>query len=117
MLFGRLSASQTCTLAHWASQAGVVEAKAFALRPDACSGHASRKLKQVLGHTSCKELYEAAVPGHARHDLDRTAHSTPFLPLHEQIARYLGDPRDTIARLQEKIDAEDLPPAYTEHKV
>lgn len=116
-LHSRLSAQQVCTLMHYAAGAGVSAAARYALSPSAPSGHASRKLRNVLGHSRDNGLYEAEVPGHGRHDVERSSHSVSFLPFHEQLAEELHDPSDARRRLL-KLKAEGaLPPAYLEHPV
>jgi hypothetical protein len=112
-----LSSHQCCTLMFWADKAGISEAKAFALRPEAPSGHASRKLRLALGHTGSPGLYEAEMPGHARRDLERSSHSVSVLPLHEQLAQSLDGDVGALTKLAERRAADDLPLAYTQHKV
>ena len=85
-LSGRLSAAQACELCYWAKHAGIGEAKPFALRPGAPTGHYGRKIKSALGHAQSPDLYMVDVPGHSKHDLHRTSHSVATLPFHEHIA-------------------------------
>ena len=102
----------------WADKAGVREAKPFALTTSAPNGHASRKLKTVLGHhVSCPDLYAADLPGHSKHDVERSAQSTHFLPLHEQITNTWDAEAGCLTKLLELKAAGDLPASYTRHKV
>jgi hypothetical protein len=117
MLHSRISSLQCCTLMHWAEKAGVTEAKAYATQPNTSGGHASRKLRAALGHVACTDLYEADVPGHSRHDLERTTHVVSFLPMHEQIAKSLRDTPGSLTKLAELKATGDLPRAYVEHPV
>ena len=50
MLLSTLSAQQCCVLMYYAFQAGVSEAKPYALRPGSPSGHYARKSRKTLGH-------------------------------------------------------------------
>ena len=117
-LRGKLSSKECCELMFWADKAGVREAKSFALTPSAPNGHASRKLKTVLGHhVSCPDLYAADLPGHSKHDVERSAPSTHFLPLHEQITNTWDAEAGCLTKLLELKAAGDLPASYTRHKV
>ena len=117
MLCSRLSAHQCCTLMYWAEKAGVQAAKPFALRPEANSGHASRKLRKALGHVGSTDLYELEVPGHARRDLERSSHLTPVMPLHEQLVKSMEKEVGILTQLAEHKASGDVPPAYTDHRV
>ncbi len=117
MLYSRLSSTQCCELMYGAKQAGVAEAKPYSLKPGSSTGHAARKLKAALGHNVSTDLYEAGVPGHSRHDLERTSHLVSFMPLHEQIARSMEQDVGTLTKLIALKASGDLPPIYTQHKV
>ena len=117
-LRGKLSSKECCELMFWADKAGVREAKPFALPTSAPNGHASRKLKTVLGHhVSCPDLYAADLPGHSKHDVERSAQSTHFLPLHEQITNTWDAEAGCLTKLLELKAAGDVPASYTRHKV
>ena len=65
-----LSARQLCAAMWWAQKAGGVgEAKPYAFRPDAPSGHYNRKVKAAFGWDDTSCFYPADVPGHRNHDL------------------------------------------------
>jgi hypothetical protein len=81
MLYSRLSTAQTCVLMHWANEAGISEAKPYSLRPGRSSGHYSRKMNNALGFNRNSDLYEMEVPGHGKHDLERSRHACATLPL------------------------------------
>ena len=116
-LSGRLSAAQTCELCWFAKEAGVQEAKPYALGPGSSSGHYNRKLKRAAGHSSTRDLYDMDVPGHWKHDAERTVHVVPTLPLHEQVARSLEQEPGTMTMLAERRARGDLPPVYLNHDV
>ena len=99
-------------------EAGIECAGAYALRPGSASqGHYSRKLKRTMGYDDCKEIYELDIPGHRKHDLERTSHATATLPLHEQVAKHLETDVGTLTALAERIAADDLPEVYKNHEV
>lgn len=118
-LGGTLSANQTCVLAWWASMAGIEEAGAFALRPNSQSGHFTRKLRSagVVLQADSKTFYEVDVPGHSKHDAQRTSHVVHIMPLHEQLLEDLSSSHGWRARLA-RLQAEGaLPPVYRDHPV
>jgi hypothetical protein len=117
MLYSRISSRQCCTLMYWAAKAGIAEATPYSLHPNSSGGHAARKLRASLGHTASDALYEASVPGHSRHDLERTLHTVPFMPLHEQIASNSEVSSASASKLLELKASGDLPEAYTRHPV
>ena len=116
-LQNKLSASDCCTAMWWASQAGVVEAKAYALPPESSSGHCSRKLKSAMGFGKSSDLYELEVPGHNKHELSRGPQKVWALPAHEQLAADLASDGTCLGQIQELRRSGDLPPAYWDHPV
>lgn len=117
LLFGKISNKDVCTLCYWAHKAGIAEAEGLALRPGSRSGHFGRKVRSVLGHCNPTQLYTFEVPGHKKHDLDRTTCASTAFPLHEQLAKSIADGVGAITRLAEKARAGDLPKVYTEHPI
>jgi len=92
LLYSRLTAAQVCILMWWAEKRGIDEDKPYALRPGASTGRYGRKMKSALGHTGSTDVYELDIPGHARHDLERSISTTAAMPLHEQIAADFEEP-------------------------
>ena len=117
MVHGRLSCQQCSELMFWAEKSGIKEAAPFSLKPGSSSGHAAHKLRKALGYLNSTDLYDATVPGHSRHDLDRTLHTVPILPFHEQVAESFDKDVGLLTKLQELKAAGDLPPVYTDHPV
>ena len=62
-------------------------------------------------------MYELDVPGHERHDLERTLHTICTLPAHEQIAADTEADVGLRVRLREQLASRDLPAVYWEHPV
>ena len=117
LMYSTLSAKQFCTAMWWASRAGVEEAKPYAFRPDAPSGHYSRKVKAALGWSDTSPFYPLDIPGHGKHDLERAPHTIDTLPLHEQLVDDLeGDPACRLTLAQWRVEGR-LPPAYWQHPV
>ena len=58
--------------------------------------------EKTLGYLRPTELYYMDVPGHSKHDLERTEHLTPVFPLHEQLAESMQTDVGTLTRLCEK---------------
>ena len=116
-LHSRLSATQCVTLMHHLDKVGIKEAHPYSLDPNSSGGHHSRKLKSALGHDRSDDLYEADLPGHSRHDLQRTSHKTSFLPLHEQLADHLGQHPEEFELVKQRIKDGDTPPCFKEHEV
>ena len=113
-----LSAQQACVLFWLAFQCGIEEAKPYGLKPGSPSGHYSRKLKTALGITrNTTDLYHLEIPGHSKHDLQRTRHVVPCLPMHEQVAADLEDDVGMRAQLAERVRSRDLPPIYWDHPI
>jgi hypothetical protein len=109
-----LSASTFCVLMHHAAAAGIAEAKQYGLKPGADSGNYTKKLHRTMGwkHDRASTFYEVDVPGHGKHDLERTSHVVPVMPCHEQIA---NDPKSSEGNQQLRdLRAKDggLPPSY-----
>ena len=61
-----------------------------------------------------EHLYCISVPGHNKADLSRTAHTVAVIPPHECLAEHMDRAEFKVA-LREKINAGDLPAAYTTH--
>jgi hypothetical protein len=117
LMYNTLSAKQFCTAMWWASRSGVEEATPYAFRPDAPSGHYSRKCKAALGWVDTSPFYPLDIPGHGKHDLERATHTVDTLPLHEQLADDLeGDPACRFTLAQWRVEGR-LPEAYWQHPV
>ena len=116
-LLGTLSCQQCCVLMFWAFKAGISEAKPYSLKPGSPSGHYARKIRTSLGHVGSRELYDVGVPGHAKHDIERTVHIVPTLPPHEQLVEDVEQSSGLFLRCREWIQSGKAPPIYTNHIV
>lgn len=115
---GKLSATDACVLAYWASKAGAQGpvAKLAKAPGDEQHGHYSRKFDAATGvdvHDSCHYILQ--VPQHFRPDGCRALRPLGAIPVQEALAREL----DEDPHFQEKLTrcAGELPPAYRHHKV
>ena len=118
-LRGEMTAKLVCTICFWCKYAGVggLVAK-LALRPNAPSGHFSRKLKATLMLDKIdKRLMRIDVPGHDRHNPGRVVHEVACVPPHEVLnAEYARHPEVGNSFAEAKAQGE-LPPSYFEHPI
>ena len=113
-----LAANHFCQILYWVGKCGVPEAARWGFRPGAPSGHYARHLEPLLGHgRENPSLYQITVPGHHKHDLERTLHPVTVMPAHEQVADDLAGDATFRNRLAERRADRSLPPAYWEHPV
>ena len=115
---GVLSCRMFCIILYWVGKCGVREVARYGFHPGAASGHYSRHLEPLLGHIEEKrKLYSFDVPGHSKHDLERTVHTLWMNPGHERLAEEMENDVSFRNKLRERRDARDLPPAYFDHPV
>ena len=110
-----LNARQFCVAMHFAAEAGIQEARKFAMKPNAQSGKYSAHLKRVNVSVEdhCR-FYSLPVPSTRKQDHARVVMAIPVLPPHELLAEELADP-STRVRVAEYV-ASGMPPAYIEHR-
>ena len=109
-----LSAQSVCTLAYYASKAGVTGlVEELALKPGAGSGNFQRHLKKVLGFSS-DDFYKLRVPGTLKHELGRTSWYLPTQPLHEVLMQEVEETPDYFEQLTEAIENDLVPPGFFE---
>ena len=114
-----LTARDLCTIMHWASEAGVEEAKPLAFRPDAPSGHFQRHLNTSL--TALTEhqpsLYETEIPSFDKDEDVLEPRTFWMMPSHEQVAE--GFAADAIMRvkLAEVVEERELPSTFWDSPV
>ena len=116
-LLNKISAEDCCTTLHLAVEAGVSQAKRYALGPGSSSGHYSRKLTKALALGDSRELYEFEYPGHSKHELSRTVHKAVCIPFHEQISADMEEDVGCRVQLADLVRERVLPPVYWQHKV
>lgn len=113
-----LSAKSFCTIMHLACEAGVSEAKRYAYKPDAPSGHFNRHLLKTMPALSqIGSLYQFQIPSFHRDALARGEHTLFTLPAHEALDEALRKDTSSGDRLQSAIAEGRLPPAYFSHPV
>ena len=114
-----VSSEVVCTIFWWAAKAGLQgDVPRLALSPGGRSGNYKRHLDTCLGHAKGRQLhYLLPVPGHKRHDLTRTVHDVPTMPMHEVLAKELRDSATVPFKLEEARENGTLPRAYWDHPV
>ena len=118
LMYGTLSAHKFCVLMFWLKEMGVKQAKPYAVRPGSNSGAYNRRIRRALGWDTRRDWYELDVPGHSRHDLQRTLHTVPVIPFQEQLERqFTADSDFCKSRLMEMRREDKLPPRYWRHPV
>lgn len=113
---GKLSAKRMCTLCHWASLAGVSEARPYSLRPSAQSGHFQRKLDAALGfREEDLKLYKLKAP--VMVDERRESQVVHVKPPHEALADELQNHPAVKTEWQTRIRHEPWIAQYERHPV
>ena len=107
-----VSSDAVCTIFWWAAKAGLRrDVPRLALRPGGRSGNYKRHLDTCLGHAKRRQLHNLLpVPGHKRHDLARTVHDVPTMPMHEVLAKELPDSATVPFKLEEARENGTLAP-------
>lgn len=108
-----LNATQFCNAMFLASQAGIMEAKPYAV--ELGKRHCQEKLDKILGSTKeAKEIYEVFIAGTSKHDLSRTIHMVPCFCAHELWAEHVKSVmvRDAI---ETYVRESPMTPAYENH--
>ena len=113
-----ITAKDFCTIAHWASLSGVAEAKDYAFRPEAPSGHFQRFLdSKLLFLKQTEHLYTMSIPTYSKPTIGRGKHDLVVAVPHELLDESLRGDDAFAAQLAEAIDSVSLPPRYFEHPV
>ena len=114
---GRLHATEVCVLAFWAAKAGACGfVGRLAYKPGRPTGNYNRHFSERMQVPKIdRTLYSVDVPGHHRHDLSRTTHSTLVRPAHERLAEEFKASPAMAADLADAIRIGDMPPAYFQH--
>ena len=114
-----VSSEVACTIFWWAANASLQwYVPRLALSPDGRSGNYQRHLDTCLGHAKGRQFhYLLPVPGHKRHDLTRTVHDVPTMPMHEVVAKELRDSATVPFKLEEERENGTLSRAYWDHPV
>ena len=108
-----VSSEVVCTIFWWAGLQGDVPRLAGGR-----SGNYKRHLDTCLGHAKGRQLHcLLPVPGHKRHELTRTVHDVPTMPMHEVLAKELRDSATVPFKLEEARENGTLPRAYWDHPV
>ena len=116
---GHLSSKLFCNLCWWAAGFTMNPViHKYAKAPGAPSGHYQPFLDQKFGTIPKKHtMYTFDVPGHRRHDLQRTLCNVPVNPAHEQLALELKADPSVQLKLWEAVHEDKLPPSYHSHPV
>ena len=112
-----VSSEVVCTI-FWAKAGLQGDVPRLALSPGGRSGNYKRYLDKCLGHAKGRQLHNLLpVIGHKRHDLTRTVHDVPTLPMHEVLANELRDSVTVPFKLEEARENGSLRRAYWDHPV
>lgn len=116
---GGLSAKSVCILAYWASGFFPSDTlNKFGMKPGSSSGHYHLHLGNLLGFKDNREnLYQLEVPGHRRHDFERTTFVMPSVPAQEALAREIERDPSLTDRLREAKAGNALPKAFPDHPI
>ena len=113
-----LSAKQVCSIAFWATKAGLSgPASKLALRPDSQTGKFSRKFDTFLGSLpSDVPAYEVPTVLRPRTTATRVVAQLPVMPPHESLLEELDVNGTSLAQeLRDALDDDEMPPFYTDH--
>ena len=116
-LGGILSAKQVCIIAFWASRAGATgNVHKLGLRPDAQSGKCPQRFDKVFGAPPHNEgMYQLPLARRLRHDATRVWDDIPVVPPLEALLMELEGDSEPIAELNRALEADEMPPIYTQH--
>jgi hypothetical protein len=119
LLMRVLNARHFCLIMWFVWKAGLVEAKRYAFRPNAPSGHYQRHVRGCFKnvYTESQDLYRAEVPGHSKHSVGRTMHTLYISPPHESLDRDFQADSGSYLKLEEARDEHKFPKAYDDHPV
>ena len=112
-----VTATHVCCLAFWAKGAGAVGIEHLSLRPDAATGHFSRKFDAATNTDLTEGNYDLSVPGHFRGDHSRCARPVEARPAHESFATELAESPDLPGLLEAALSQGLMPPCYHDHPV
>jgi len=109
------NARHACTLSYYARLAGAQIDPKYGLRPDAPSGHYTRRMERALDITADDDtLYNLCAPGQSKYESSRAQLDFVVRPAHESIA--MESTSDVALRTwQDKHDEHEWIPAYERH--
>jgi hypothetical protein len=119
-MVGVLSAKAVCTIAHWATLAGMKgKACELSLAPSRTGGAFSSHFDKVLGlDVAMKdEWYTIAVPSHCKYDASRTLCPLTVKPAYESIAEEIEQTPDMFERLRSSVVAGQWCSNYTDNEI
>ena len=88
-LTGRLSAKDFCIMCHFMALAGIPELEKYGFRPDAPSGHYTRKVEATVPEmkASAESVYEVEIQGMNKHDVTRSGYTTLVKPVIDDLVK------------------------------
>ena len=119
LMSSTISAMTFSVIMFYANKAGIKEARSYGVRPGQHTGNYSRKVKQALGwNKRSEDLYYIDLPGHSKHDLERTPQLMPVMPAFEQMNEDLKDAAGDRTQFRERLEQPGgLPPNYWNHPI
>ena len=111
-----LSARDFCIAMKHAGDAGIEAAKPYGLDPASQSGKFQRHLAKVMPFMREDHgLYHFCLPSFNKEDLGSGEHAFCALTPHEVAHKMMAEDPSALLRLQEAIEARDLPQSYFDH--
>lgn len=118
LMSSTLSATMFAQIMYYAARAGIKEATKYGLRPGQTSSNYSRKVKSSLGWSERTYFYNLELPGHSKHDVERTPQKLVVIPGFEQMDLDVGSsPTDRELLRERKRNSGGLPPSYYNHPI
>ena len=117
-LMRKISAQEFCVAMWYSKEGGIAEARPYAFRPGASTGHYQRYLKDALPTFQEKDLlYTVPLPSWNAKEMHRDVHSLQVLNPHEILPQEFEDNPTMRSDLASKISEGRLPRIYHEHKI
>ena len=116
---GKMSATNCCLIAYWASRAGAIGiAQDLGKAPGAPSGHYSAHFDKFIGHRECEQdLLWIDVPCYRPFDASRGTKRMPVFPPHECLSDEAAAAPDMEALVRDGVANGEWPPCYGAHPV
>eukprot|EP00971_Amphidinium_carterae_P152199 3016775-Amphidinium_carterae.1 len=111
---GKMSATQTSSIAWLATRAGLKKMEGMAVKPDSNSGNFSRKMQNYLSKDLKGHIYEVPIPAYIRHSGGRCMLNLSMVCPHEVLYEQTRE-RDLAQDIA--LWEKEAPPAYFSHPI
>ena len=113
-----ISANIFSQIMWFASEAGIKEAAKYGMKPGQHTSNYSKKIKTALGWYDRADFYHLDLPGHSKHDLERSTQKCLVIPGFEQMQEDLENSATDRELWRERLRSPGgLPPSYYSHPV